>query len=40
MNIEGRNTLACIAKIEKNEKPIKVYPLPHMYVLKDLVPVS
>ena len=21
-------------------KPVKIYPLPHMYVIKDLVPVS
>ena len=21
-------------------KPVKVYPLPHMYIIKDLVPVS
>ena len=39
MNIEGKNTLACLCRIEENAKPIKIYPLPHMYVLKDLVPV-
>ncbi|RUS20200.1 succinate dehydrogenase iron-sulfur subunit, mitochondrial [Endogone sp. FLAS-F59071] len=39
MNIEGANTLACIAKIDRNaSKPVKIYPLPHMYVVKDLVP--
>jgi len=38
MNIDGTNTLACLSYIEKNAKPVKVYPLPHMYVLKDLVP--
>ncbi|OZJ04771.1 hypothetical protein BZG36_01866 [Bifiguratus adelaidae] len=38
MNIEGGNTLACISKIERNTKPTKIYPLPHMYVVKDLVP--
>lgn len=39
MNINGRNTLACITKINKNDgKDVKIYPLPHMYVVKDLVP--
>ncbi|KAI8867283.1 iron-sulfur protein subunit of succinate dehydrogenase [Ramicandelaber brevisporus] len=40
MNIDGTNTLACICKIEKSEpsKNVKIYPLPHMYVIKDLVP--
>jgi len=39
MNIGGVNTLACISKIDPNqEKVSKIYPLPHMYVIKDLVP--
>ena len=38
MNIGGINTLACLTKIEANDKKIKIYPLPHMYVVKDLVP--
>eukprot|EP00158_Paraphelidium_tribonemae_P002180 Partr_v1_DN25176_c0_g1_i3_m76581 putative succinate dehydrogenase len=44
MNIQGRNTLACLARIEeggsskKEAEAVKIYPLPHMYVLKDLVP--
>jgi len=38
MNIDGTNTLACLSYIQKNTKPSKIYPLPHMYVLKDLVP--
>ncbi|XP_055917894.1 uncharacterized protein LOC129950103 [Eupeodes corollae] len=39
MNINGVNTLACICRIDDNlSKTIKIYPLPHMYVLKDLVP--
>lgn len=39
MNIGGTNTLACISKIDKDSsKPIKIYPLPHMFVVKDLVP--
>ncbi|XP_055328671.1 succinate dehydrogenase [ubiquinone] iron-sulfur subunit, mitochondrial-like [Paramacrobiotus metropolitanus] len=39
MNIGGGNTLACIARIDPDVgKTTKVYPLPHMYVVKDLVP--
>jgi succinate dehydrogenase (ubiquinone) iron-sulfur subunit len=40
MNIGGTNTLACISKIDAADlaKPVKIYPLPHMYVVKDLVP--
>nr|AIX97479.1 succinate dehydrogenase [ubiquinone] iron-sulfur subunit [Ceratosolen solmsi]AIX97509.1 iron sulfur protein [Ceratosolen solmsi] len=39
MNIGGTNTLACISTIDSNlNKTIKIYPLPHMYVIKDLVP--
>ncbi|KAI8138404.1 alpha-helical ferredoxin [Fennellomyces sp. T-0311] len=39
MNIEGGNTLACISKVNRDvSKPVKIYPLPHMYVVKDLVP--
>jgi len=38
MNINGSNTLACLAYIDKSSSPTKIYPLPHMYVLKDLVP--
>ena len=38
MNIGGVNTLACISKIETSDKVTKIYPLPHMYVVKDLVP--
>lgn len=38
MNIGGVNTLACISKIDTSDKPLKIYPLPHMYVIKDLVP--
>lgn len=39
MNIDGTNTLACIAKISDVDKVTKVLPLPHMFVVKDLVPV-
>uniref|UniRef100_A0A6F9DSC5 Succinate dehydrogenase [ubiquinone] iron-sulfur subunit, mitochondrial n=1 Tax=Phallusia mammillata TaxID=59560 RepID=A0A6F9DSC5_9ASCI len=39
MNIKGTNTLACLSRIDTNlSKPTKIYPLPHMYVVKDLVP--
>ncbi|KAF8935346.1 succinate dehydrogenase complex, subunit B, partial [Haplosporangium bisporale] len=38
MNIEGSNTLACICKIHVDGKPTKIYPLPHTYVVKDLIP--
>ncbi|NWR25154.1 SDHB dehydrogenase, partial [Emberiza fucata] len=39
MNIAGGNTLACIKKIDSDlSKVTKIYPLPHMYVVKDLVP--
>ena len=37
MNIGGVNTLACLCSIEE-AGTTKIYPLPHMYVLKDLVP--
>jgi succinate dehydrogenase (ubiquinone) iron-sulfur subunit len=38
MNIGGVNTLACLSKIDANDKKTKIYPLPHRYVVKDLVP--
>mmetsp|Transcript_9073 Transcript_9073/g.13563 ORF Transcript_9073/g.13563 Transcript_9073/m.13563 type:complete len:262 (-) Transcript_9073:80-865(-) len=38
MNINGRNTLACLCYIEKDSSACRVNPLPHMYVIKDLVP--
>lgn len=37
MNINGTNTLACIKAIGEIKGDIKVYPLPHMQVVKDLV---
>lgn len=40
MNINGQNTLACLCKIERApEQECKIYPLPHTYVVRDLVPV-
>ena len=39
MNIDGKNTLACIKHIsEIKSKTINIYPLPHMKIIKDLVP--
>jgi len=38
MNIDGTNTLACTKAIEDVDGDVKIYPLPHMPVIKDLVP--
>jgi succinate dehydrogenase / fumarate reductase iron-sulfur subunit len=38
MNIDGTNTLACLKPIEEVKGAVKIYPLPHMPVVKDLVP--
>jgi succinate dehydrogenase / fumarate reductase iron-sulfur subunit len=38
MNIDGTNTLACTKYIEDVKGEVKIYPLPHMAVVKDLVP--
>ncbi|MCB1749410.1 MAG: succinate dehydrogenase iron-sulfur subunit [Gammaproteobacteria bacterium] len=38
MNIDGTNTLACTKAIEDIDGDVRIYPLPHMSVLKDLVP--
>lgn len=39
MNIDGQNTLACLCRIDRSQsKDTKIYPLPHMYIVKDLVP--
>src|SRR3954466_6698830 len=46
MNIMGQNTLACTMGIDeckehatgKKSAAVRIYPLPHMPVLKDLVP--
>ena len=41
MNIDGTNTLACTRAIEdcgKGNGEVPIYPLPHMPVVKDLVP--
>ncbi len=38
MNIDGTNTLACTKPIDDCKGDVAVYPLPHMDVVKDLVP--
>ncbi len=38
MNIDGTNTLACTKGCDEVAGDIRVYPLPHMPVVKDLVP--
>lgn len=38
MNIAGTNTLACTRGIDDIKGDINIYPLPHMPVVKDLVP--
>ncbi|MCF6204613.1 MAG: succinate dehydrogenase iron-sulfur subunit [Methylococcaceae bacterium] len=37
MNVNGKNSLVCIKAIEDYEGTIKIFPLPHMDVIKDLV---
>ena len=36
-NIDGTNTLACIKPLDEIKGDVKIYPLPHMPVIKDLV---
>ncbi|MCP4384093.1 MAG: succinate dehydrogenase iron-sulfur subunit [Hyphomicrobiales bacterium] len=38
MNVDGTNTLACTKAIGDMDGPIAIYPLPHLPVVKDLVP--
>jgi succinate dehydrogenase / fumarate reductase, iron-sulfur subunit len=38
MNIDGGNTLACLKPIEDVKGAVAISPLPHMPVVKDLVP--
>ena len=35
MNINGKNTLACLSPIEEK---MTIFPLPHMPIIKDLIP--
>ncbi|KAH8238255.1 hypothetical protein KR032_001636, partial [Drosophila birchii] len=39
MNINGTNSLACVTSINTNVgASCRIYPLPHLYVVRDLVP--
>jgi succinate dehydrogenase / fumarate reductase iron-sulfur subunit len=38
MNIDGTNTLACTKAMSDISGAVRIYPLPHMPVVKDLVP--
>jgi succinate dehydrogenase (ubiquinone) iron-sulfur subunit len=39
MNIDGKNGLACLTRIPvEDSKSVSIYPLPHMPVVRDLVP--
>ncbi|MBI2233840.1 MAG: succinate dehydrogenase iron-sulfur subunit [Micavibrio aeruginosavorus] len=38
MNIDGENTLACLKPIADCKGDVKITPLPHLPVVKDLVP--
>jgi succinate dehydrogenase / fumarate reductase iron-sulfur subunit len=38
MNMDGRNGLACTTAIEDIKGDVRITPLPHMEVVKDLVP--
>ena len=38
MNVDGTNTLSCIKAIDEIKGDAAIYPLPHMEVVKDLVP--
>lgn len=38
MNIDGVNTLACILACGDLDSEVRIYPLPHLPVIKDLVP--
>lgn len=38
MNIDGKNGLACLTRVEREpEKVSRIAPLPHMFVVRDLV---
>ena len=38
MNIDGRNALACLKPVAEISGTVRIYPLPHMPVVRDLVP--
>ena len=37
MNIDGTNSLACLCKVQRDANSSRVSPLPHMFVVRDLV---
>lgn len=37
MNMDGTNGLACLCKVPRDAKPLRISPLPHMLVVRDLV---
>ena len=38
MNVNGGNVLACVHPLPQPGRPIRIYPLPHMRIIRDLVP--
>ncbi len=38
MNIDGVNTLACLKGLNEIKNEVRIYPLPHLPVIKDLIP--
>ncbi len=38
MNVDGTNTLACTKACSEVDGDVRIYPLPHLPVVKDLVP--
>ncbi len=38
MNIDGENGLACLRKLGDGASALRLFPLPHMRVIRDLVP--
>jgi len=38
MNINGQNNLACLEYIDDTAPAVEILPLPHTYVLRDLIP--
>ncbi|MCF3932232.1 succinate dehydrogenase iron-sulfur subunit [Acuticoccus sp. M5D2P5] len=38
MNINGLNGLACTTGMDEVEGPVTLYPLPHMEIVRDLIP--
>lgn len=38
MNVSGNNVLACLELLDELADTVSIYPLPHMHVIRDLVP--